>query len=215
MIRINGSLKRTVMIVRHQQKTRVRSSLFVQERRLLGNCGTPPQPKKKSVLELFKSIGKQDPIVVNKVKQDPHARALLTGKTDTDEDEEDELEALKGGVKGGLHGDHAREIEKDLKAKLVGKGHGHSHSHGDTGEHGHSHEGGEHGHSHSDDEHAHSHSHGQVQARKISIEEDEDDFVEMWNPNAPAGPEHGGPRGLEPTRYKNEWEKKGRVTDFT
>jgi hypothetical protein len=46
------------------------------------------------------------------------------------------------------------------------------------------------------------------------LADDPDDYIEMWNPKAPAGPEHGGPRGLEPTRYGTEWEKKGRVTDF-
>jgi len=32
-------------------------------------------------------------------------------------------------------------------------------------------------------------------------------------PPAPAGVEHGGPAGPEPTRY-NDWERKGRVSDF-
>jgi hypothetical protein len=32
-------------------------------------------------------------------------------------------------------------------------------------------------------------------------------------PAAPAGEEHGGPAGPEPTRY-NDWERKGRVSDF-
>ncbi|WP_245584014.1 DUF1674 domain-containing protein [Rubritepida flocculans] len=32
-------------------------------------------------------------------------------------------------------------------------------------------------------------------------------------PPAPAGEEHGGPSGPEPTRY-NDWERKGRVSDF-
>lgn len=32
-------------------------------------------------------------------------------------------------------------------------------------------------------------------------------------PPAPSGAEHGGPAGPEPTRY-NDWERKGRVSDF-
>lgn len=32
-------------------------------------------------------------------------------------------------------------------------------------------------------------------------------------PDAPATPESGGPKGLEPTRY-GDWEKKGRCIDF-
>lgn len=37
--------------------------------------------------------------------------------------------------------------------------------------------------------------------------------VEMWNPDAPVGPEWGGPRGMEPTRH-GDWAQKGRCTDF-
>lgn len=33
------------------------------------------------------------------------------------------------------------------------------------------------------------------------------------HPPSPPGEEHGGPAGPEPTRY-NDWERKGRVTDF-
>ena len=136
------------------------------------------------------------------------------------------------GVHSRSHDDHSHSDH----------GHGHSHSGGNHGhshsdhEHGHSHSDSNHGHSHSDHEHGHSHSdsnHGHSQSvsqnsgpmgkqananqlsGKASLEEDADDFVEMWNPNAPAGPEHGGPRGAEPTRYNNEWEKNGRVSDFT
>lgn len=42
---------------------------------------------------------------------------------------------------------------------------------------------------------------------------DPEDMVEMWNYDAPAGPEWGGPRGGEPTKY-GDWAKKGRVSDF-
>ena len=134
------------------------------------------------------------------------------------------------------YGDHYRALQKDLQRKGATGVHSHSHDDHSHSDHGHSHSGGNHGHSHSDHEHGHSHSdsnHGQSQrasensgskgkqanvnqlSAKASLEEDDDDFVEMWNPNAPAGPEHGGPRGAEPTRYNNEWEKNGRVSDFT
>lgn len=43
--------------------------------------------------------------------------------------------------------------------------------------------------------------------------EDEPELVEMWNKDAPAGPEWNGPRGYEPTRH-GDWAKNGRVTDF-
>jgi hypothetical protein len=33
------------------------------------------------------------------------------------------------------------------------------------------------------------------------------------HPPAPTGQEDGGPKGPEPTRY-NDWEQKGRCTDF-
>lgn len=33
------------------------------------------------------------------------------------------------------------------------------------------------------------------------------------HPPAPLEGEHGGPAGLEPTRY-NDWEQKGRASDF-
>ena len=41
---------------------------------------------------------------------------------------------------------------------------------------------------------------------------------EVCRPDAPAvrnneNPEHGGPKGLEPTRY-GDWERKGRCIDF-
>jgi len=39
------------------------------------------------------------------------------------------------------------------------------------------------------------------------------DVVEMWNKEAPGGPEWGGPRGYEPTRH-GDWSQKGRVSDF-
>lgn len=42
---------------------------------------------------------------------------------------------------------------------------------------------------------------------------EDDGMVEMWNKDAPAGPEWNGPRGYEPTRYK-DWSNKGRVSDF-
>ena len=160
-------------------------------RTLASGCGTPPV-KKKSVLELFRSLG----VGNNKsteVAKDPHARALLGL---------DEQEAPHG----HSHGEHATALEKDLllkQAQMKENDHGHSHAEGD---HGHSHAHGDsHGHSHDDNSHN----------KTISIEETDDDFVEMWNPKAPAGPEHGGPRGLEPTRYGQEWEKKGRVSDFS
>lgn len=41
----------------------------------------------------------------------------------------------------------------------------------------------------------------------------EPEMVEVWNPDAPAGPEWKGPRGYEPTRY-GDWARKGRVSDF-
>lgn len=43
--------------------------------------------------------------------------------------------------------------------------------------------------------------------------EKEREWVEMWNNDAPAGPEWGGPRNYEPTRY-GDWARNGRVTDF-
>lgn len=46
------------------------------------------------------------------------------------------------------------------------------------------------------------------------VEDDyEPDLVDMWNKDAPAGPEWNGPRGLEPTRH-GDWSKNGRVSDF-
>lgn len=42
---------------------------------------------------------------------------------------------------------------------------------------------------------------------------DERDMVEMWNHDAPAGPEWGGPRNGEPTKF-GDWATKGRVSDF-
>lgn len=39
------------------------------------------------------------------------------------------------------------------------------------------------------------------------------EMVEMWNKNAPVGPEWGGPRGQEPTKF-GDWAKNGRVSDF-
>ncbi|KAK4534338.1 hypothetical protein CDCA_CDCA01G0363 [Cyanidium caldarium] len=44
-------------------------------------------------------------------------------------------------------------------------------------------------------------------------EEEEEQQVEMWNRSAPAGPEWGGPREHEPTRY-GDWARRGRVSDF-
>lgn len=41
----------------------------------------------------------------------------------------------------------------------------------------------------------------------------EREMVEMWNKNAPHGPEWGGPRGYEPTKY-GDWARNGRVSDF-
>jgi hypothetical protein len=189
-------------LVRSDQ-LRLSSAPFGQLLRDLSGCGgaaTPAPPKKKSVLELFKSIAtsKKSEVVEERTKKDAHARALLGLSEDVE-------------YQGHAHGDHARALEADLKAKQQhghshDDGHGHSHSHGE--DHGHSHDG-EHGHSHD----GQGHSHGDE--KKVMWEEDPEDFVEMWNPGAPNGPEHGGPRGLEPTRYQNEWEKKGRVTDFT
>ncbi|GJQ08304.1 hypothetical protein GpartN1_g95.t1 [Galdieria partita] len=37
--------------------------------------------------------------------------------------------------------------------------------------------------------------------------------VEMWNHDAPSGPEWGGPRGYEPTKF-GDWSKNCRVSDF-
>ena len=82
-------------------------------------------------------------------------------------------------------------VPRDPRAEVEGladDGHGHAH-----GAHG-----------------AHGHSHGATE----EPDKDEDDFVEMWNESAPNGREWGGPRGKEPTRYGNEWECKGRVSDF-
>lgn len=44
-------------------------------------------------------------------------------------------------------------------------------------------------------------------------EEPEVEMVEMWNKDAPSGPEWNGPRGYEPTRY-GDWSTAGRVSDF-
>ena len=169
--------------------------------RALSGCGggAAPPPKKKGVLELFKSLGGKKDLATERAKNDPHARALLGVDNDAE-------------YQGHAHGDHARALERDLLEK-VSHGHshdGHGHSHGD-GEHGHSHGEGDHGHSHGE----HGHSHAASKGADQLWEEDPEDFIEMWNDSAPAGPEHGGPRGLEPTRYGNEWEKKGRVTDFS
>lgn len=145
-----------------------------------------------SMLDMFKSVGKYSE---QKLK---NAKALLMQDPAKEEEEKSFI--------GHSHGEHAAALERDL-LKIVknqgGGGHGHSHDNG----HGHSHDG-EHGHSH-DDEHGHSH------AKPAVVEDDDEDFVEMWNHQAPAGSEHGGPRGKEPTRYGNEWEKNGRVTDFS
>lgn len=43
--------------------------------------------------------------------------------------------------------------------------------------------------------------------------EKEREMVEMWNEDAPAGPEWGGPRGYEPTKH-GDWARNGRVSDF-
>jgi len=37
--------------------------------------------------------------------------------------------------------------------------------------------------------------------------------VDMWNFEAPSGPEWGGPRGYEPTKF-GDWSKNCRVSDF-
>lgn len=42
---------------------------------------------------------------------------------------------------------------------------------------------------------------------------DPSEQVELWNKDAPAGPEWRGPRGYEPTRH-GDWSHKGRVSDF-
>lgn len=44
-------------------------------------------------------------------------------------------------------------------------------------------------------------------------DEYEPELVDMWNKDAPAGPEWNGPRGYEPTRH-GDWSKNGRVSDF-
>ena len=44
-------------------------------------------------------------------------------------------------------------------------------------------------------------------------EAEEEQQVDMWNRSAPAGPEWGGPREHEPTRY-GDWARRGRVSDF-
>jgi hypothetical protein len=96
--------------------------------------------------------------------------------------------------------------------KNIEKDHGHSHGvEEEHDDHAHSHS---HSHSHSHGEHATIDEHQQKQNQQI-LEDDPDDYVEMWNENAPAGREWNGPRGLEPTRYGNEWEQKGRVSDFS
>lgn len=41
----------------------------------------------------------------------------------------------------------------------------------------------------------------------------EPEMVDMWNKDAPKGPEWGGPRGYEPTKY-GDWARNGRVSDF-
>ncbi len=41
----------------------------------------------------------------------------------------------------------------------------------------------------------------------------EPEMVDMWNPDAAAGPEWGGPYGYEPTKH-GDWARNGRVTDF-
>jgi hypothetical protein len=47
----------------------------------------------------------------------------------------------------------------------------------------------------------------------VDADEDETEGVEMWNGSAPAGPEWGGPRGDEPTKF-GDWARNGRVSDF-
>lgn len=142
------------------------------------------------MMDMFKSVGKYSEQKLKNAK-------LLLGQ-------EEPAKEKPTSFIGHSHGDHAAMIERDL-LKIVQNqgGEGHGHSHGDG--HGHSH-GDDHGHSHGDD---HGHSHG-----KESLEDEEEDWVEMWNHKAPAGSEHGGPRGKEPTRYGSEWERQGRVTDF-
>jgi len=185
--------------------------------RAFGGCGgaSAQPPKKKSVLEMFKSLSSyKEDLVTARTKENPHAQVLLG--IDTEQE-----------YQGHAHGDHAKALEADLLAK---HNHEHSqgehgHSHGDNGL-GHSHGDNELGHSHGENDHGHSHgNHGHAhddhgptvtksQAAKQMLADDPDDFIEMWNSKAPNGPEHGGPRGLEPTRYGQEWEKRGRVTDF-
>lgn len=53
---------------------------------------------------------------------------------------------------------------------------------------------------------------GDTGSEEVEREEEKDE-VEMWNPNAPAGPEWNGPRGYEPTKH-GDWAQKGRVSDF-
>jgi len=59
-----------------------------------------------------------------------------------------------------------------------------------------------------DHDHEHEHSHD---ADKEVVEKEEK--VELWNKDAPAGPEWKGPRNYEPTRY-GDWSRSGRVSDF-
>ncbi|MBY0354744.1 MAG: DUF1674 domain-containing protein [Rickettsiales bacterium] len=42
---------------------------------------------------------------------------------------------------------------------------------------------------------------------------DDDTAIELAESSLGATKEHGGPKGLEPTRY-GDWERNGRCTDF-
>jgi hypothetical protein len=52
-----------------------------------------------------------------------------------------------------------------------------------------------------------------VSRAPVDADEDETEGVEMWNRSAPGGPEWGGPRGDEPTKF-GDWARNGRVSDF-
>lgn len=58
--------------------------------------------------------------------------------------------------------------------------------------------------------HDHSHDHPSPEEKEKMLEPD---LVEMWNHDAPAGPEWGGPREYEPTKH-GDWAQRGRVSDF-
>ena len=55
--------------------------------------------------------------------------------------------------------------------------------------------------------------HAAAQTEEVADDINNKEQKETAVPENPLGREHGGPRGLEPTRY-GDWERNGRCFDF-